>query len=85
MNVFHVVGWQGTGKSTLISMMVDVYTSRGAVCASVMAEESRELGGRDAIVRAHPHASFLFIEHYPNAPLDVAPGDTVIKIEIAGA
>jgi ABC-type nitrate/sulfonate/bicarbonate transport system ATPase subunit len=81
MKVFHVVGWQGTGKSTLVRMMADLHTSRGAVCADVVADVSRD-AGREAIVREHAHVDYLFIEHYPDAPLELAPGDTVIWINV---
>jgi len=80
MQVIHVIGTQGVGKSTLILALAAQHEARGRVCA-----------GQDpyvftSLVEAQaqkPGADVYFIEHLPGDRVDLGPGDVVIQMERA--
>lgn len=82
MQVTHIVGWQGTGKSTLAALMVAPLEARGAVCAVVdgeaMALEYK--GDPAAAMAAHAHVDHLFLEYLPQTFRRATPGDKVIHV-----
>jgi hypothetical protein len=84
MKVTHIVGLNGTGKSTLARLLVNDLEQRGAVCAVVDSEDTYSLYKCDPakVVRAHAGIGHLFIEWMPHhfARITPAPGDRIIRI-----
>lgn len=85
MNVTHIVGWQGTGKSTLAALMVADLEKRGARCAVVDSDEFRvDFNNQvDRVVSAHSGVDHLFLEWMPNSfagGADALRGARVIEI-----
>ncbi len=76
----HVVGPQGSGKSTLIRRMVEAAPGR----ALVHLEAELALGLSNAQVRrAYPQASHVFVEaDAPDARHeDLSPGDRLLQVD----
>lgn len=80
VKVTHIVGWQGTGKSTLANIIVADMRSRGVSCAVVDSEAMRCDYKSDAAKAAAAHADvqFLVLEHMPDAFTGGRAGDKVI-------
>lgn len=85
--VFHLVGLQGSGKTTLTVAMAHWHARKGSVCM-----RKDFLGGYslfdadlgdfyyDGFLNAHD-ADVLFVEHLPSGFTGAKPGETVIRME----
>jgi hypothetical protein len=84
MNVTHIVGLHGTGKSTLAMLMVKDLESRGAACAVVDSEAMCcDYDGDPALaVAANSGVNHLFLEWLPQFfdRITPAPGARVIRV-----
>ncbi len=81
--VIHVVGVEGSGKSTIILALGDFYAARGQVCGGVDPEPPIETRAEALVF--HPDADIVFVEHRPGQQFQVEPEDRVITITQGGA
>ena len=83
--VFHIVGWQGTGKSKLAALMIEALADRGGKCAAVDSETMARTYKGDAVRATADHVAvgvdYLFLEYYPDHFQRALPGDRIIRIE----
>jgi len=77
--VFHVVGVQGSGKSTVIRLMAEGFAAAGRKCAGADPEIFEDRAGALA---AHPDADVVFIEALRLESVKAERGDTVIQIMV---
>ena len=82
MQVTHVVGEQGSGKTPLIHAIVASLQLRGARCAQIDYLEAADKFSGDVLYMTAEHAGVdhLFIEHLPAFFDGGKPGDRVITI-----
>jgi len=78
MQVFHVVGTQGVGKSTLILALAAQHEARGRVCAGQDPDVFTSL--KEALAEK-PGADVYFIEHLRMDTAKAGPRDFVIQME----
>ncbi|MFZ3141165.1 hypothetical protein [Polaromonas sp.] len=89
--VFHLVGVQGSRKTTVAVLMAQGFALRGSVC---MLQDG--LGGTSLFDAAQGDftytgdadpatADVLFVEHHPDTFAGVKPGDLVMRLHVVNA
>ena len=79
----HIVGEQGSGKTTLAMQIMASLNARQIAAAWVDGEAFDHIFKYDleALVRAYANQEYVLIEQLPSEPLRARPGDKVIRLE----
>lgn len=83
--IIHLVGKQGSGKSTHAELIAKDYERRGLKCAGIDDPMTEFMKDRDEAVTYWPDADVIFLEHMPDKPFKTAPGDKIIRLETVPA
>lgn len=75
--VYHVVGIQGVGKSTLIRLLAADFQRRGRVCAG---QDPCVFSTLDEAQAEQPGADVYFIEHLSMETVNAGPGHFIINM-----
>lgn len=81
VQIFHLVGKLGCGKSTHALMLSKYFEAQGKKCAGVDDPMSEFIKSRYKAIEHWTDADVIFIEHYPGEVFTTAPYDTVITLE----
>lgn len=79
--IIHLVGKNGSGKSTHALILSKHFASQNLKCAGVDDPISEFIKNRDQAIKSWPDADVIFIEHHPDEIFDTAPGDTIISLQ----
>lgn len=80
--VFHIVGVNGSGKSTHACALAKYFEVSGLKCAGMNDPESEFIKTRSQAVARWPDANVIFVEYLQGPPAEVEPGDVVVTLEL---
>ncbi|MFG0593773.1 hypothetical protein ACF8OH_04590 [Delftia sp. WSY_9] len=80
VKIFHLVGAQGSGKSTHAQMLSKFFEAQGLRCAGVDDPDSEFVKDRDGAMKHWPEADVIFLEHLPGEQFKALPCDQVISL-----